>query len=59
MTLEQALAYYADLYAVPGWQEYVRHQVRELAKEWPDVFGTLPDRMTAEIRRRKFGDQPS
>jgi hypothetical protein len=56
MTLDQAVAWYADLYAVPGWQEYVRHRVRELAKEWPEFFGDLPDRMTTEVRRRRLAD---
>lgn len=53
MDLEQALAWYADLYEKPGWSEYVRHRVREMAREWPEVFGSLPDRMTTEMRRRK------
>lgn len=56
MNLIEALKWYADLYEKPGWSDYVRQRVRELAREFPEVFGELPDRMTAEMRRRKLSD---
>lgn len=48
-----ALKWYAQMAAIPGWKAQAWHSVQELAREYPAVFGKLPDLLTAEMRQVK------
>jgi len=36
------LAHYRKLYAIDGWRDYALHQVNQMAKANPDLWGMLP-----------------
>ena len=58
MDLPQAVKWYAYLGSQPGWSEYSWHRVKQLARDFPEVFGPLPALVTAEIKARRGGNEP-
>ena len=56
MDLPQAVQWYAQLAGTPGWREYVWHRVNEMARDFPLVFGQLPELLTAEMKARRGGN---
>lgn len=40
------LAHYVALAAHPSWKAYVWARVQEMAREWPDMYASLPTDLT-------------
>ena len=46
----QILAHYARLAAHPGWKQYAWQRVQQMARECPELYGTLPQELTLAVR---------
>lgn len=46
---QTTLAHYTHLALNPAWKSHAWHQVNELAKEYPDMFSDLPEKLTASM----------
>ena len=57
--ISDAVSWYVYLGSQPGFAEHAWHQVKALARDYPAVFGSLPDLVKAEIARRKQDADPS
>lgn len=44
------IAWYAFLGGMPAWKAHAWHQVNELAKLYPDLYGDMPALLTARMK---------
>lgn len=51
--LSQALEWYAQLAATPGWKGQAWHSANTLAREHPSVFGKLLDLLEERTGQRR------
>jgi hypothetical protein len=51
VTLEQAVEWYVHLAKQPGWKFYVWERVQQMAADYPALYGELPQRLTAEMKK--------
>jgi hypothetical protein len=58
-TRERLLAHYIHLGALPGWKEYVWHQVKTMAKETPELFGDFPELLTRALAPPRPSSSPT
>ena len=45
-----SLAHYAQLARTPGWKDHCWHMVKQMAKDDPSLFGTLPALLVAAMK---------
>lgn len=50
--LAEAVQWYADLAEQQGWKEYAWRMVNDFARDYPAVFGDMPQLLTEEMKRR-------
>jgi len=50
------LAWYTQLAANPAWKAYAWARVQDLARECPELYGTLPQDLTAAMKERGNAD---
>jgi hypothetical protein len=49
----ELLSHYIAMAELPWAKAHAWHQVNEFAKEYPALFGDLPDLLKAEMQKRK------
>ena len=53
------LAHYVTLAKIPAWRQYVWHRVNQLASDSPELYGTLPDKLTQAMKNGGAAQQPA
>lgn len=48
--LEEQVERLARLWRMPAWKAYAWHQAQEMARQWPDLYGGIPERVKAAVR---------
>jgi hypothetical protein len=62
ISLLEMATWYAKLAMKPGWADYTRHHIKELAKDYPTIYGDFPRLVSEEFKRLQAelaGSQPS
>ena len=48
---DKALAHLVAMASEPGWKEQAWHSAKALARDWPEMFGDLPEMLTQRMRQ--------
>jgi hypothetical protein len=44
-------AHYLRLVQMPGWSDYVHHQVTSMAAQHPELYAAFPAKLRQELKR--------